>query len=96
LIAFFEVGLSGSPVSVVLGNWINSGNIHVNWDFIFDGLTVTMLIPVMVISTCVQMYSLEYLRNDPHISRFFSILSLFTFAMLLLIAGDNLLIVFFG
>ena len=50
----------------------------------------------MIISTCVQMYSLEYLRNDPHISRFYSILSLFTFAMLLLIAGDNLLIVFFG
>ena len=50
----------------------------------------------MVISTSVQMYSLEYLRNDPHICRFFSLLSLFTFAMLLLIAGDNLLIVFFG
>lgn len=55
-----------------------------------------MLLPVMIISTCVQMYSLEYLRNDPHICRFFSLLSLFTFAMLLLVAGDNLFIVFFG
>lgn len=96
LIAFFEVGFNGSPVSVILGDWINNGNIHLSWDFIFDSLTVSMLIPIMIISTCVQLYSLEYLRTDPHISRFFSILSLFTFAMLLLIAGDNLFIVFFG
>lgn len=42
LIAFYEVGLNQSPVSVVLGDWINSGNINVHWDFIFDSLTVSM------------------------------------------------------
>lgn len=55
-----------------------------------------MLMPVMIISSCVQIYSLEYLREDPHIPRFFTLLSLFTFAMLLLITGDNLLLMFFG
>ena len=55
-----------------------------------------MLIPVMIISTCVQIYSYEYLKGDPHIVRFFSTLSLFTFAMLLLVAGDQLLLIFFG
>ena len=42
LIAFYEVGLNQSPVSVILGDWINSGNINVHWEFIFDSLTVSM------------------------------------------------------
>lgn len=79
-----------------LGEWINYGNILVNWDFTFDSLTVSMLMPVMIISSLVQLYSLEYLKDDQHISRFFSLLSLFTFAMLLLVTGENLIIIFFG
>ncbi len=96
LIAFYEVGFNQSPITINLGEWINSGSININWEFLFDSLTVSMLLPIMIISTCVQIYSREYLRNDPHICRFFSLLSLFTFAMLLLISADNLFLVFFG
>lgn len=96
LVAFYEVGLNGAAVSINQGNWVNNNNINVSWEFIFDSLTVSMLMPVMIISTCVQMYSLEYLKEDPHLPRFFSYLSLFTFVMLLLITGDNLFIMFMG
>jgi NADH-ubiquinone oxidoreductase chain 5 len=96
LTAFYEVGLNNSNITILLGTWVNSANININWEILFDSLTVSMIIPVMVISTCVQIYSLEYLRSDPHICRFFSLLSLFTFSMLLLIIGDNLFIIFFG
>jgi NADH-ubiquinone oxidoreductase chain 5 len=53
-----------------------------------------MLIPIMLVSFLVQLYSMGYMQGDPHISRFFSYLSLFTFSMLLLITGENLLILF--
>jgi NADH-ubiquinone oxidoreductase chain 5 len=94
LIAFFEVGFNQSPVSIDLGDWITC--INVRWEFLFDSVTVTILLPVMIISTCVQIYSREYLKTDPHICRFFSLISLFTFSMVLLVTADNLFIVFMG
>lgn len=95
LIIFYEVGLTG-PVTIILGNWINFSNITVNWSFIYDSITISMLIPILIISTCVQIYSLNYMKNDPHICRFYNLLCLFTFSMLLLITGDNLFILFLG
>ena len=55
-----------------------------------------MFIPIIFISLLVQFYSLNYMEFDPHIIRFYSYLSLFTFFMLILICGDNLLILFLG
>lgn len=55
-----------------------------------------MYLPVCIISFIIQIYSLEYLGSDPHKSRFFSLLSLFSFAMLMLISGENLLILLLG
>ena len=86
----------GSPVTVDLGYWLNALGIQVKWELIFDSLTVSMLLPVMIISTCVQLYSQEYLKEDPHLPRFFTYLSLFTFAMLMLVTGENLFIMFLG
>lgn len=93
---FYEVGLSGSPVSIELGNWIDYGNILIEWNLYFDSLTVTMYQPIVLISFLIQKYSLEYLHNDPHISRFFSLLSLFAVTMLILVTGENLLIIQLG
>jgi len=62
----------------------------------FDSLTVSMLLPVLVVSSMVHVYSISYMSSDPHNQRFFSYLSMFTFFMLILVAGDNYLILFVG
>lgn len=96
LVAFYEVGLCGSPVSIELFSWIDSEFLLVNWGFLFDSLTVSMLLPVLVVSSLVHLYSVSYMAEDPHNQRFFSYLSMFTFFMLVLVAGDNYLILFIG
>ncbi len=96
LIVFFEVGLNGAPVILSLGNWIDNGNLLIEWSLLFDTLTVSMYQPVCIISFLIQIYSLEYMGSDPHASRFFSLLSLFSFAMLMLVSGENLLILLQG
>lgn len=95
-IIFYEVGFSGSPVSIELGNWIDYGNILIEWNLYYDTLTVSMYLPIVIISFLIQIYSLEYMGNDPHVTRFFSILSLFAVAMLILVTGENLLIIILG
>jgi NADH-ubiquinone oxidoreductase chain 5 len=96
VVAFYEVGLCGSPVSVELFSWIDSEFMYVSWGFLFDSLTVSMLLPVLVVSSLVHLYSVSYMAEDPHNQRFFSYLSMFTFFMLVLVAGDNYLIMFVG
>ena len=95
-VAFYEVGLSGSPVSIRLGSWIDSESMNVDWGFLFDGLTVSMLLAVVTVSALVHIFSIDYMAGDPHNQRFFSYLSMFTFFMLVLVAGDNYLIMFLG
>jgi len=95
-VAFYEVAICGSPVSIVLTNWIDSENIFLSWEFLFDSLTVSMFIPVLYISTLIHIFSVNYMGEDPHNQRFFSYLSLFTFFMLLLVAGGNYLVLFVG
>lgn len=96
LVAFYEVGLCNSPVSIELFSWIDSESLLVQWGFLFDSLTVSMLLPVLVVSSLVHLYSISYMAGDPHNQRFFSYLSMFTFFMLVLVAGDNYLILFVG
>ena len=95
-IAFFEVILSESPVSIFLFSWIDSELLDINWEFLFDSLSVTMLLPVLYISSMVHIFSIDYMSADPHNQRFFSYLSLFTFFMLILVTGGNLLVMFAG
>jgi NADH-ubiquinone oxidoreductase chain 5 len=66
IIIFYEVGLSGSPVSLELGNWIDFGNILMEWNLYYDTLTVSMYLPIAIISFLIQIYSLEYMGHDPH------------------------------
>ena len=95
-IAFFEVVYSGSPVYIFITSWIDSEIFSISWEFLFDSLSVTMLIPVLIISTLVHVFSVDYMAGDPHNQRFFSYLSLFTFFMLILVTGGNYLVMFVG
>ena len=95
-IIFFDVALCQSPVYIKLFTWINSGIFDVSWGFMFDTLTVLMLVVVTTVSTIVHLYSIGYMEADPHIPRFFSYLSLFTFFMIILVTADNLVQMFVG
>ena len=87
---------TGVTIKVVLGSWISTDSLNVEWSFYFDSLTVVMLVIVTVISSLVHLYSTEYMNQDPHLSRFMSYLSLFTFFMLILVTSNNLLQMFVG
>nr|QWK44269.1 NADH dehydrogenase subunit 5 [Hedophyllum nigripes] len=95
-LAFYEVGLGGSSTYLYLMPWLESDSFHVDWAFCFDSLTVVMLIVVTFISTLVHLYSTEYMGEDPHLPRFMSYLSLFTFFMLILVTADNFVQMFVG
>ena len=96
VIAFFEVGLNNIPVSIQVFRWIDSESLNVSWGFHFDSLTVSMLIPVLIVSSLVHIYSIGYMSHDPHNQRFFSYLSLFTFMMIILVTANNFLLMFVG
>jgi len=95
-IAYYEVVLCNSPVSIELFSWINSEHLQISWGFYFDQLTVNMLIPVLIVSLLVHVYSIGYMGEDPHQQRFFSYISLFTGLMLVLVTGNNFLVMFLG
>jgi len=96
IIAFFEVGLNNIPVSIHLFRWIDSESLNISWGFHFDSLNVSMLIPVLIVSSLVHIYSIGYMSHDPHNQRFFSYLSLFTFMMIILVTANNFLLMFVG
>ncbi|CDM57331.1 MULTISPECIES: NADH-quinone oxidoreductase subunit L [Rhizobium] len=96
---FITVGMGhheGGPIKVEVLRWIQSGGIDVSWSLRVDTLTSVMLIVVNTVSTLVHVYSIGYMHHDPHRPRFFAYLSLFTFAMLMLVTADNLAQMFFG
>ena len=96
IIAFFEVGLNNITVSINLFRWVDSESLNVLWSFHFDSLTISMLIPVLIVSSLVHVYSIGYMSHDPHNQRFFSYLSLFTFMMIILVTANNFLLMFVG
>ncbi|ANL46342.1 NADH dehydrogenase (quinone) subunit L [Rhizobium phaseoli] len=96
---FFTVGMGhaeGGPIKVEVLRWIQSGGIDVSWSLRVDTLTSVMLVVVNTVSMLVHVYSIGYMHTDPHRPRFFAYLSLFTFAMLMLVTADNLAQMFFG
>ncbi|MDE2283751.1 MAG: NADH-quinone oxidoreductase subunit L [Hyphomicrobiales bacterium] len=95
-IAFVNVGLQGHDVRVTIFNFITSADLKVDWALRVDPLTAVMLVVVTTISSLVHLYSIGYMADDPYKPRFFSYLSFFTFAMLMLVTADNLLQLFFG
>ncbi|MGE0288120.1 MAG: NADH-quinone oxidoreductase subunit L [Bradyrhizobium sp.] len=94
--ALVDVGFLKHDARIALLPWINSGDLQVAWTLRVDTLTAVMLVVVNTVSSLVHLYSIGYMDEDPHRPRFFAYLSLFTFAMLMLVTADNLVQLFFG
>jgi NADH-quinone oxidoreductase subunit L len=87
---------NAAPQVVPVLDWIHSGSFVVDWALRVDSLTAVMLVVVTTVSSLVHLYSWGYMEEDPSQSRFFAYLSLFSFAMLMLVTADNLVQMFFG
>jgi len=93
---FVDVGFLHHDARIQLLPWIVSGDLQVSWALRVDTLTAVMLVVVTTVSSLVHLYSIGYMDEDPNRPRFFGYLSLFTFAMLMLVTADNLVQLFFG
>ena len=96
VIIFIQVALGGQAVTVDLFNWIDTGDLQVEWALRFDTLSAVMICVVTVVSSMVHVYSVGYMAHDHSIPRFMAYLSLFTFFMLMLVTADNFVQLFFG
>jgi NADH-quinone oxidoreductase subunit L len=94
--ALVDVGFMHHDARIALFPWVVSGDLQVSWALRIDTLTAVMLVVVNTVSSLVHLYSIGYMDEDPNRPRFFAYLSLFTFAMLMLVTADNLLQMFFG
>ena len=92
----YHFGWTGETETVNLFTWINVESLEISWVIYFDTLTAVMVFVVTLVSGMVHVYSIGYMSEDPHIPRFMSYLSLFTFFMLMLVTSNNLLQMFFG
>ena len=96
LIIFYQVIVNSYENNLIIATWMNSGLLDVNWSIKVDTLSSVMLVVVCLVSSIVHIYSIGYMSHDPHKTRFMAYLSLFTFAMLMLVTSDNFLQLFFG
>ena len=95
-IAFVQVGFGHHDARVPIFTWFAAGDLKVDWSLRVDTLTAVMLVVVTTVSAFVHLYSIGYMEEDPYRPRFFGYLSMFTFAMLMLVTADNLVQLFFG
>ena len=96
VIIFIQVALGGQAVTVDLFNWMDTGDLQVEWALRFDALSAVMICVVTVVSSMVHVYSVGYMAHDHSIPRFMAYLSIFTFFMLMLVTADNFVQLFFG
>src|SRR6056300_630507 len=96
IIIFYNVVFNQYEDNIIIATWINSGTLDVNWSMKIDSLSSVMLVIVTSVSALVHSYSIGYMSHDPHKPRFMAYLSLFTFAMLMLVTSDNFIQLFFG
>ncbi len=95
-IVLYEVIFNKFQDNIIIATWISSGTLDVNWSMKIDPLSSIMLVVVTSVSSLVHVYSIGYMSHDPHKPRFMAYLSLFTFAMLMLVTSDNFIQLFFG
>jgi NADH-quinone oxidoreductase subunit L len=96
MIVFANVVFGGHTYHVSLYEWIGSGSFHIQIAFLVDGLTAMLLLVVSTVGLLVHVYSIGYMDGDRGLWRFFAYLNLFMFSMLLLILGDNFLMLYVG
>lgn len=94
-IALFEVAQNGA-ISVVLSEWIVAGAFQSDFGFVIDGISMTMILVVLIVSLFVHIYSIGYMAHDACFNKFFAFLSAFVFSMLILVMSDNFLGLFIG
>ena len=92
----YEVIFNQYQDNIIIATWISSGTLDVHWSMKIDPLSSIMLVVVTSVSSLVHIYSIGYMSDDPHKPRFMAYLSLFTFAMLMLVTSDNFIQLFFG
>src|SRR6478735_3883209 len=95
-ILFQYISGEAQPVVIPVLDWIRSGTLTVDWALRLDSLTAVMLVVVTTVSSLVHLYSWGYMEEHPSQPRFFAYLSLFSFAMLMLVTADSLVQMFFG
>nr|YP_009122398.1 NADH dehydrogenase subunit 5 [Pseudosiderastrea formosa]AJH66172.1 NADH dehydrogenase subunit 5 [Pseudosiderastrea formosa] len=96
VLVFYEIVLSFSTTHIKLWKWLDSDLLTVYFGLQFDSLVAVMLLVITTISTLVHIFSTAYMLGDPHIPRFMSYLSLFTFLMVVLVSSDNYPQLFIG
>ncbi len=96
IIIFIYSGLKKQKIYIILSTWININNISIKWEIYVDQLTSIMFLLITTVSFVVHVYSLWYMNKDKYLAKFLSFLSLFTFFMLMLVAANNFLQLFFG
>jgi NADH-quinone oxidoreductase subunit L len=96
IVIFFQVAIGGQAVTVDLFNWMDTGDLQVEWALRLDTLSAVMLCVVTIVSSMVHVYSVGYMAHDHSIPRFMAYLSIFTFFMLMLVTADNFVQLFFG
>ena len=96
ILVLYEVIVNQYEENLLIAKWISSGSLEVNWSMKIDSLSAVMLVVVTSVSALVHIYSIGYMSHDPHKPRFMAYLSLFTFAMLMLVTSDNFIQLFFG
>ena len=84
------------PVTIPLFDWISTGSLHIPFSFLIDHISMVMLLIVTGVGFLIHVYSIGYMKNDEGYSRFFAYLNLFVFFMLLLVLGDNYIVLFAG
>ena len=92
---FNQVGASG-PIQGVLYEFMSVGSLHINFGFLVDQLSVWMMLIVTGVGFLIHVYSIGYMHDDAGFWKFFAYLNLFIFSMLLLVMGDNFVMLFFG
>ncbi len=94
---WLSVGTGSQTIAVPISTWVQAGGFHASWQLRVDALSVSMVTMVTVVSTLIHIYSVGYMSHETMpVSRFFAYLSMFTFAMLMLVSSDNLIQLFFG
>ena len=95
-VALIKIGFGHTATDVVIMRWFDVGDMQANWALKIDTLTAVMLVVINSVSALVHLYSWGYMSHDDSKARFFAYLSLFTFAMLMLVTADNFIQLFFG
>ena len=91
-----SVVVDGARFNETLYTWMTLGSLKMEVGFLVDGLTAMMMCVVTFVSLMVHLYTIGYMAEDEGYNRFFAYISLFTFAMLMLVMSNNLLQLFFG